>query len=84
MDVKDNLTLIKYASKFSVEETGNNVLQIAEPYAEVAAEINVNDGKISYYVTGVYNSGSNWAEINMNQLNRLKEFCEAIVGGDTE
>lgn len=83
MNIKDNLTLMKYAAKFSVREK-DGVLQIVEPYTKVAAEINVNDGKISYYVTGVYNYGSNWAEIDMNKLNRLKEFCEAIVGSDTE
>lgn len=36
---------------------------------------------VTYYVSGVYNSGTDYAEIDMNELMRLKEFCELLVKG---
>ena len=43
----------------------------------VGATINEDDG-ITYYVTGVYNSGTDWEEINVEALEDLKKLCESL------
>lgn len=34
-----------------------------------------------YYIGGVYNNGSDWAEIEVGRLRELMSFCESL-GGD--
>lgn len=36
---------------------------------------------VTYYVSGVYNSGTDYAEIDIDELMRLKEFCEMLTIG---
>ena len=38
-----------------------------------------NDKTIKYYLTGLYNTGLNWHEINFEELENLKIFCEMII-----
>lgn len=35
--------------------------------------------EITYYVTGIYNSGTDWGEIDIENLSRLKRVCETII-----
>lgn len=83
---KWKLDLLELAKKFTVkkEEDGSySVYCSDEEYAdsEVCAYID-NDGSIKYYITGVYNSGSNFAEIDITVLEKLKEFCERMTAED--
>ena len=34
--------------------------------------------EIEYYITGVYNSGCDWCEIDILALMELKKLCEAL------
>lgn len=38
-------------------------------------------GEFSYYVSGVYNSGSSYAEIDAGEFDRLRAFCETLKNG---
>lgn len=37
------------------------------------------DLEISYWIRGVYNSGSDYAEVNLKDFSKLKLFCEKLV-----
>ena len=83
---KWKLDLLELAKEFTVkkEEDGSySVCFSGEEYAdsEVCAYIE-NNGSVRYYVTGVYNSGSDFAEIDITALEKLKEFCERMTGED--
>lgn len=73
----DKLQLLSYAKDFQVieKEDGYEVLHIHE---ELSAFID-NENNITYYVTGVYNSGLDWVEIDVSELNKLKQFCELMI-----
>lgn len=53
--------------------------QIEDIEHGIAAVLDDSDEKeIGYYVTGVYNSGTDWAEIDVDALLELKNLCEAL------
>lgn len=83
---KEKLDLISLAKEFSVkrvvkkgemEEDGYEVTFVDEG-GNLAAFI-PDDGDIQYYVTGCYNSGCDWLEIQPNEFDRLREFCELMA-----
>lgn len=46
---------------------------------DLGAHISFIPPEIRYYVTHCYNSGIDWNEIYMDELLKLKKFCELIV-----
>ena len=83
---KWKLDLMALAKEFMVEkqEDGSYSVCFSDgEYAdsEVCAYID-NNGSVNYYVTGVYNSGSDFAEIDITALEKLKEFCERMTEED--
>lgn len=38
-----------------------------------------DDKKITYYVTGCYDSGSDWIDFDIDELTKLKKFCELMI-----
>jgi len=46
---------------------------------EMTISLNGEKPTAKYYVTGVYNSGTDWARINMEQLSRLKKFFDLVT-----
>ena len=62
-----NYTFKKTEEDYEIEDVNHSL----------GAVINEDDG-ISYYVTGVYNSGENWHEINVEALEDLKKLCESL------
>jgi hypothetical protein len=58
----------KTAEGFSVEDNRNDLCAIVDE----------DNDKITYYVSGVYNSGIDYAEINIDALMELKKICEAL------
>ena len=78
----DILKLISLADRFKVIEKSDGY-EIESKNSDLGAYI-YKDNKIEYFVTGVYNSGLNWAEIEINELLKLKKFCESMVEGGAE
>lgn len=42
------------------------------------------DGTTEFFITGIYNSGSDWEEINTEELEQLKEFVKLFVAVEKE
>lgn len=77
MNILDVMTLIK---DFDVKKV-NSGYEIESKQEEISAFV---DEKldVEFYVTGVYNSGSDWAEINMEELRKLQDICKYIVNNE--
>lgn len=45
---------------------------------DIAAVIS-KKGDVSYFITGAYNSGNDWLEIDMNEFKAVEKFCELII-----
>lgn len=72
-----NYKFRKTEEDYEIEDVNNSL----------GATINEDDG-VTYYVTGVYNSGTDWEEINVEALEDLKKLCESLAkdikGGDSK
>lgn len=78
--ISEKLELLSMAEKYTVTKLTDGEYEVAQDDAELGAIIN-GQGMVKYYVTGVYNSGADWAEIEMDELMALKRFCELLTGG---
>lgn len=79
--INDKLELLSMAENFMIKKKSGDYegqYEVEHKVAEVGAIINP-DRSVEYYVTGVYNSGCDWAEIEMDALMDLKRFCEFMV-----
>lgn len=73
----DKLQLLSYAKDFQVTEKEDGY-EVLHNHVELSAFID-NQNNISYYVTGVYDYGLDWAEIDVIELDKLKHFCELMI-----
>lgn len=81
--MNDKLELLALSDRFKVTKTEKG------PCTEAGYEIESLDedlgafidskNKITYYVTGCYNSGLDWINFDIKQLEKLKNFCELMV-----
>lgn len=77
---RDKLKFLAMANNFEVYDD-NGTFTVLHKNDNLKALIEEN-GDISYYVTGVYNSGSDIEEICMPHLMELKSFCEHMIKED--
>lgn len=66
MHIEDSLSLIALAKDFKVTAHGNNCFTVEDE--EHNLEAVYEEGEWSYHVTGVYNSGSDRAKVNIEIL----------------
>ncbi len=74
--INDKLELLSMADRFDVKKSGGR-FDIFHKEEELMATI--DDKGITYYVTGAYNCGTDYLDINMEALMELKEFCEMMI-----
>ena len=60
-----------------------NDYEIEDIDSNIAASID-EEGEIQYFVTGVYNSGCDWAEIDVKALYDLMQLCGSLRDNLTE
>jgi hypothetical protein len=73
--MNDKLELLSMANDFTItkkEETYE--ISIGD------LEANIEGEKISYYVTGTYDSGMSAHEIDIDDLKKLMKFCKLMIG----
>ena len=76
--ISDKLELLSMAEQFIVSKRTDGGYDIDHKTENVGAVVFIN-GEIQYYVTGIYDSGTDWAEIDMDALMELKKFCEMMA-----
>ena len=76
MDIKNKIKTLDIPNEFvlsyrdyETEIEGSNLL----------ARIDNITGDIEYFVVGIYNSGCDEVEIDINELIELKNLCEILV-----
>ena len=77
--IERSLALIDSARGYRVTKGEGGAYEVWDDDASLAACY--SGGEWAYYVTGVYDSGSDFFEIDMGALGRLTEFTR-LLGGD--
>lgn len=82
MELNKSLDLLALAEDYKIEKPAAKYddwcYKISEKKGNLCAFFEL-DGSIKYYVTGVYNSGIDVAEIDVRRLHRLVAFCNLMV-----
>lgn len=73
----DKLELLNLSKNFSVTKKDDG-FEVESTTDNIAAFIS-NDKKITYYVTDCYDSGRDWIDFDINELEKLKKFCELMI-----
>lgn len=74
------LELLSLAEQFSVRNViDKKCYEIQSKNDSLGATID-EDNKITYYITGCYDSGLDWLSFDEKEFEKLKEFCELMVG----
>lgn len=73
----DKLELLDLGKNFSVTKRDDG-FEVESREENIAAFIS-NDKKITYYVTGCYDSGRDWIDFDIEELTKLKNFCELMI-----
>ena len=76
--MKEKLELLNYTRDFEVVKISNDEYEVTTINTNFKAFI-CSDGSIEYYVTGCYNSGNDEMYIDIEELEKLKAFCELLV-----
>lgn len=86
MNIKANLMLLSMSAKFKVTSSSEDTYQVTfkEDWDDYSLQAVYEDGKWNYYMGGIYNSGLNWAEIDIDKLNELISFTKSLEGGDSK
>lgn len=83
MDLKSNLKFIEMSKDFEVKEVEDGIYEIefnnAKEY-DITALVDTNKEKISYFVSGCYNSGMDWIEIDIERFNKMMAYVKLIGG----
>ena len=79
MEVLKALAIIQKQG-FKVIDNDDNYEIRLEGEEGLSAIIDKGCGLVEYYVTGIYNSGCDYAEINMEVLEDLKAVVKSILG----
>ena len=80
MNIKDKLDLMNLSKEFEVNQHEDGSYEIVLKGSNLVAFISLGEDQVNYYVTGVYNSCSDYERINMLQLEKLKKFVEFLMG----
>ena len=67
----------EHDKKYTFRKSGN-VYNIENVHNSIGAEID-SEGETCYFVTGCYNSGSDWVEISVDALTDMKRLCETLA-----
>lgn len=77
--MNNKLDLLSLSNNFIVtKDPKDRKYKIESVNDNLAASID-EQGKITYYVTGCYDSGLDWLSFDKKEFEKLKEFCELMV-----
>ena len=80
MRFEENLELLSKVDEFEITKCNNGY--IIENKIDKSIMVEVRNGffDVNYYVTGCYNSGKDFKLIDMELLEKLREFVELLKG----
>lgn len=74
----DKLELLRLGEEYLVTKVDENEYRVSEKNGDLCAFIR-DDKSIEYCVGGVYNSGSEYVDIEMESLKKLEQFCNILI-----
>lgn len=81
MTLVDKLDLLADSKRFDINNCGDNCFVVSFKddglYEPIEACIN-EAGEVEYYMVGIYNSGVDFININMNALRMLEKFVNLL------
>lgn len=77
MKVQERLEFLKSSRDYEVNLEHNGYVVRPRNYSLVA--LIEPEGEVSYFVDGIYNSGSDWADIDVTELDKLRRFVELLT-----
>jgi len=82
MELNKSLDLLALAENFKIDKptTKNDdwYYKVSEREGDLCAFFEL-DGTIKYYVSGVYNNCTDFANIDVERFNKLVAFCNLLV-----
>lgn len=76
----ERLELLSFADKFNVEKTGEGYrIEFTGYNNGYGLYAFISDDGIEYCVGGIYNSGCDYADIDIKALGELVRFCKMIT-----
>ncbi len=88
--IKDKLEFLAKAQDFNIKksefEWEDGVYEVSlkerdtDAHPVIATISSLDDNEVMYFVGNVYNNCSEYAQIDINELNRLVEMVEYLVG----
>lgn len=79
-------SLMELSKLFIVTSTGEDkyLVEEANPDSEYPFFASYYKGEWTYSMSGIGNHGTDWVDIDIDRLEKLKEFCEQISGKTKE
>lgn len=86
--MKDKLKLLKYLDEISIKENNDEYeirlkdqTKFGKEYNDfdLVAYVDAKSQKASYYIQGIYNSGNDFAEINIEELKCLMTIVKELT-----
>jgi len=75
--LKSKLELLFRAAEYDITKLDDGLYSVKCIKHDLAAIISRN--KVEYFVTGVYNHGDDYKEIDIEALKELLEFCNNLL-----
>ena len=75
--MENALRLMELSKNYSIRKVSNGNYEIMDKECSLACSIDKNN-KVTFYVTGCYDSGIDWLDINIERLDMFREFIDKI------
>lgn len=75
--MKNALRLMELSKNYFISQTPEGVYEITDNESDLACSIDKNNN-VTFYVTGCYDSGIDWLDINIERLDMFREFINKI------
>ena len=75
--MENALRLMELSKNYSIRKVSNGNYEIMDEESDLACSIDKNN-KVTFYVTGCYDSGIDWLSVDIERLDMLREFINKI------
>lgn len=80
--IADKLKLLSIADGLNIHNNSDGSYEISLKDEDSDLVMIIKDDMTEFYITGCYDSSCDWIEINMDDLNKLKEFNSLLRSTD--
>ena len=78
MSIENTLRFLETASRFDIESLGYDDFEVRLRDSASGPMAQYHNGLWSYYLTDCYNSSTDEIQIDIEELDELRDFCEIL------